>query len=358
MSGRSKRDARVVSAITACSTFLDEHLAASRIELEAKLIDSHFGHPPFEPTHLHDALAALQKRGVIRLDHTATRGGSTPPIFVTTSTAGRSRRVNDAMARKRLLMSRYYSYVQGGIEAGESLAGPAGERAFDAALGRARVGASIASTFRDLPSVPTIFGTPVPMGPLDNGFVLSPLDPKDMSPRGPFGITVIVEVKNIRQWIYPRTQELYQLLSKGAEISAMHPERAVLPLLVCRKAHFTTRKMAKDMGFFVIETQRQYLPESSLIAPELLEEIRTEIGVSDLVQGTTATRNTEKRLVTLQQHYDLETAIERWSQYATDATIRRCFRELHNDALHPTIRESTLNSIRKIVHEDIDQFSW
>lgn len=358
MADEAKRSHRLEIARSTIADYLDTNLAASRVELEAKLIDSHLGNPPFEPTHLHDALRLLLRAGTIRVDHTTTRGGSAPPIIVITASANRSRRIKDAMARKRLVMSRYYSYVQGGVDAGESLAGPAGERAFDAALGRARIGASIATLFRDLPSVPVVFGDPVPLGPLDNGFVISPLDSTTKAPKGPYGVTAVVEVKNIRQWVYPRTQELYQLLVKGSEIQAAHPEHPVLPVLVCRRAHFTTRKMAKDLGFFVIEARRQYLPESSLIEAPLLEELRLELGIADLVQGTDSTAQTEKKLVTLQQFYDLETATRRWSDFSDDPELRQCFYILHNDEISSTAREETLNRVRRIVQGDADQFSW
>ena len=52
-----------------------------------------------------------------------------------------NRRVEDASARKRLLMSRYYSFVKGGEDSGSSLSGPAGELAFQKAFIRASGGA-------------------------------------------------------------------------------------------------------------------------------------------------------------------------------------------------------------------------
>ena len=44
----------VDAAATALRDFMDENLAASKIELEAKLIESYF-ETPFEPDHLHGA---------------------------------------------------------------------------------------------------------------------------------------------------------------------------------------------------------------------------------------------------------------------------------------------------------------
>ena len=72
-------------------------------------------------------------------------------------------------------------------------------------------------------------------------------------------ILVTIEAKNLRQWIYPRTQELYQVLDKSARLQLEHPDLGVLPVLVCRKAHYNANKMAQHLGFHVIATQRQYV---------------------------------------------------------------------------------------------------
>ncbi|MFG1709855.1 hypothetical protein ACFLIM_42490 [Nonomuraea sp. M3C6] len=36
-----------------------------------------------------------------------------------------------------------------------------------------------------------------------------------------------------------------------------HPQRAFLPVLVRRQAHYLTNRMAQHMGFYVISTKRQ-----------------------------------------------------------------------------------------------------
>ena len=331
MAENVKRAPYVHAATAALREFMNENLAASKIELEAKLIDSHLGNPPFEPAHLHDARKALLHTREIRIDKTRTRGGGTPPILVTTDTDRRSRKVNDATARKRLLMSRYYSYVRGSEESGGSLAGPAGELAFQAALTRANVGVGIATIRNGLPSVPRVLDQDVPTGPLDNAFILQRLVPQTLAPTGPFGVYVLVEVKNIREWVYPRTQELYQVLMKSAELQYAHQDADILPVLVCRKAHVTTMFMAKELGFFVIQAGRQYLPESSLIDPQLLEEMTLELGISDLVQGTDSTAKIENRLKTLQQYFDVQGALDAWKSRSSESRFRSLLARLYNE---------------------------
>jgi hypothetical protein len=358
MADNAKRDLRVVAAISGLREFMNENLAASKIELEAKLIDSHFDHPPFEPAHLHDARKYLVSKGELTVDRSTTRGGGTPPILITTDRNNRSRKVDDAAARKRLLMSRYYSYVQGGDDARSSLAGPAGELAFQAALTRASVGASIATTTRGMPSLPRVFGEDIPIGPMDNGFILQPLDKTTLTAIPPFGIHVLVEVKNVREWIYPRTQELYQLLAKSARVQQAHPDQKILPVLVCRKAHITTTFMAKELGFFVIQAGRQFLPESSLIDPIALSEMTAELGISDLVQGTESTTQIENKLRTLQRYFDLDTATNNWQSNSHSDDFRQFAQVLYDDAISNKLRDKTLNDLRTWAKGDRDSLGW
>lgn len=342
------RDERVFDAALALREFMGSNLAASKIELEAKLIDSHLWNPPFEPAHLQNAIQLLVKNDELVRVTERTRGGGKPPILVTTDRKGRGRKVDDAAARKRLLMSRFYSYVQGGETSSTSLAGPAGEAAFQAAFIRASVGASLATTFRGLPSVPNVLGMQVPMGPLDNAFVLQPLDAQTLAPIPPWGVHALVEVKNIREWVYPRTQELYQVLYKSAVLQRAAPSASVLPVLVCRRSHPTTRFMAKDLGFFVIDARRQYLPESSLIDPAALLEVTSELGIADVVQGTdeSHTAKIEQGLRTLQRKVDVQLAIERWKHFAADTDILAAFSQLVDDELPNADRDKQLGLLR------------
>ena len=105
--------------------------------------------------------------------------------------------------------------------------------------------------------VRSLLGGLVPGGSLDNGAVLTRVDPETLTPEGQY--IVVVEVKNLRQWIYPRTQELHQLLDKAARLQVAEPGRRFIPVLVCRKAHYLTTVMARQVGFYVIQTHRQYV---------------------------------------------------------------------------------------------------
>lgn len=341
------REDRVALAVAALREFMDQNLAASKIELEAKLIESHFDNVPFEPAHLQDARNVLLASEELIIERRETRGGSRPPILVTTDQRRRARRVENASARKRLLMSRYYSYVQGGQTGSQSLTGDAGELAFHAAFLRASVGPTLATLTRGVPSVQQILGMQVD---LDNAFVLTPLDKITHAPVPPYGIQVLVEVKNLREWIYPRTQELYQVLDKAARLQAAHPTASFLPVLVCRRVQQTTLFMAAELGFFVIDARRHYFPQHAHIDPEALRELSTELGLADITQenGSEQTRRIEQKLVTLQRYVDLERAIERWKTHAGHPDFRELVHTLNDDELPNTERDRTLNKLRAL----------
>jgi hypothetical protein len=100
------------------------------------------------------------------------------------------------------------------------------------------------------------------------------MDAEQLTPTGQY--VVLIEVKNIREWIYPGTAELHQLLDKAARIQQLHPTRRLLPVLVCRRAHTITARMGEHLGFYVISTKRQYVPPS-IVGTEL-DEVRDELG--------------------------------------------------------------------------------
>lgn len=69
--------------------------------------------------------------------------------------------------------------------------------------------------------------------------------------------SVVVEVKNIHRWVYPWAPELWELLTKAADLAQQGA--AVLPLLVCPRAAYQTWQFAKDTGFFTAQLGHQIL---------------------------------------------------------------------------------------------------
>jgi hypothetical protein len=157
----------------------------------------------------------------------------------------------------------------------------------------------------DGPGVSEFLGVPVPVGPLDCAAIRTNLT--DGMPTGSSALPI--EVKNMRDWVYPTSPELYQLLDKAAQIQALRPGIDIVPVLICRRAHIITMRMAKELGFFIILTKRQYV--SPTVQESSVVELRAELGLHDLVRHADADEKIVRALVrTLPKVHD-RTA-EKW----------------------------------------------
>jgi len=98
----------------------------------------------------------------------------------------------------------------------------------------------------------------------------------------------VIEVKNVRPWIYPRARELFQLLDKAARLAAAYPDRLIAPALVCRKRHYVTHQMGFDLGFFTHETFNQFVLPVEGTDLDRFDAVRTELGYEDLLLHSVA----------------------------------------------------------------------
>jgi hypothetical protein len=160
------------------------------------------------------------------------------------------------------------------------LLGPSGERVVRASLQAAAPQAGLRPVAAGFGAVSKLVGVDVP-GALDSGAYMPSLDEKGMP--GPT-ITLPIEVKNRRSWIYPNTDQLYQLLYKAAVVQSEVPDVPIVPVLVCRKHHITTQWMAAQLGFFVVGAGAQFIDWPEDEDRRLLGEVQTELGYDDLVE--------------------------------------------------------------------------
>jgi hypothetical protein len=118
--------------------------------------------------------------------------------------------------------------------------------------------------------------------------------------------------------------------------------------------------MAKDLGFFIIEARRQFLPDSSLIDPSALLEMTAELGISDLVQGTDPSHTTriEKGLLTLQRAFDVQKSIDRWQHFTSDDEIVDAFGSLVLDKLPNSKRDRIASDLRDRAHQIGATLGW
>lgn len=262
---------RIVDLLTA-------HHALVHPEVISRISEGSFvsSNENIDPHHVTTALRELHREEVIRSEERPTRGGHTITTLHLVSPPRRSRTVADrAAARKRLLLARYTGWSQGTVKNPHGLIGPAGETAVRTALQAA--GAMQPAT-PGFGHVRSILDTRL-AGPADSGGYLVPIN--GGLPGTP--VTVLVEVKNIRSWIYPGSEELVQVLNKCRVLKQAHPDHPVIGILVCRRAHKTTYWMAQQLGFMVIEMNTQF---AGNVDEKDLDEVRNELRLTDLRVGT------------------------------------------------------------------------
>lgn len=265
-----------------------EHHALVHPEIEARVSEGYYrsSNRNIDPHHVTTALRNLTKREDILRLRTTTRGGrAIETVQLTHPPSGTSTVVARAAARRRLLYARYQGWAQGTVHNPQGLIGPAGEVAVR--LGLQNSGA-LQPAVPGFAEVRSLLGS-VLTGPLDSaGFLVPILHGLPQTP-----ITILVEVKNIRSWVYPSSAEPYQLLAKAARLQQDHPTQPIIPMLICRRAHPTLFWMAQQLGFVVIELEAQFAGD---VPADSLDEVRTELAFSDLRIGTGPSIRVAERL--------------------------------------------------------------
>ena len=90
---------------------------------------------------------------------------------------------------------------------------------------------------------------------------------------GPVGI----EVKNRREWIYPRHKILRDLLEKCCYLDA-------IPVLIARRIQYSTITVFQSCGLLIHETYNQRYPETEFELAQKAKD-RTLLGYSDILLG-------------------------------------------------------------------------
>jgi hypothetical protein len=329
-------------AAEAIQVLLDVEGAATQPGMEAKLSDRKyktFAHR-VDPHHLTTARQRLLAAGVIERQRERTRGSG---IVTTYTLADPSKSTIRTAGRKRLLQARFLSWSSPDTKWGAAPVPAALERVVHASLL-----AAAPHGYRPLRpegggEVRRIANALVPGGQIDNAAFYTGLTPAGLPVPA---VLLGIEAKNVRQWIYPQTQEMYQLLDKCAQLRLLHPELRVLPVLVCRKAHYLTNKMARQLGFHVIATQHQYVRPAvagTLEDARKFEEVNTELAYNlqlreDVVDPMV------NHFTTIIPGRSVEAA-DRWAIFVSHPDVPNLLAQLRDDAIS--------NADRTQLHADL-----
>ena len=284
---------------------LDREYAATVREFEARASNSVWGKNAshIDPDLLSQARRELLTEGRIQADSASTKGGRTVTTFSPSNQRLISTRISLAAARKRLLTSRHQSWSHSTDRYPGGLIGRAGEEALINAL-------------RDLDPYSYVDhgtakydGVAIAGGPLDaSAFLTTPSVP-------PISFLVLAEMKNQRQWFYAGEPQLHRFLFKAASLQVAHPDVPILPVFVSSRRHNTAYQLGRELGFYAVRYEAQYVLPMSEVPEESLAEVAVELGFIDLRRSTTP-NNRLKRALGQSLPRNAQEVAERWAAVA------------------------------------------
>src|SRR5437879_1545953 len=60
------------------------------------------------------------------------------------------------------------------------------------------------------------------------------------------------------------------------------PDAAIVPVLVCRRRHQRTLRMAVDLGFYAVQYRTQFIRPTPEIRPDHFTQVQFELGYEDM----------------------------------------------------------------------------
>lgn len=327
---------------------LDERHAVVHAELEARIAEGEYADSRnnINPHHITTALRDLRQSRQIVWDHGTARGGQTIATIQPADQRRRSVKIENTAARKRLLFARYSGWAQGTKRYPLGLIGRAGEEAVRSAILQS---GALQPARPDAGEVGTLLGVELP-GAVDSAGYMLPFT--DGIPGTP--VTILVEVKNIRSWIYPQTEELYQVLDKASILQVRRPDQQILPVLACRKAHHTTYTMAKQLGFIVIGMGRQFVAD--IVSEEELLEVRNELHFNDLHRVNGPSKRVLERFQRTLPSYAAQFA-DTWRATCAVPGFAQLFQQLRTDQTQTT-RARLMTQLRRTASQHDKGSGW
>lgn len=330
---------RIIDAQGRLMEVLAAEHALVKPEAIARLSEAYYGSDSrnFDSHIVGQALQALERAGDIVVRTAGSKGGHQITTYEPADQRLRKTAVTDALMRKRALYARYLSWAHGSIRYPQGFLGPAGEAAVrggileSAALQPAEPGAG---------PVSSILGVRLP-GPADSAGYMNTL--LEGMPQPP--VTLLFEVKNIREWIYPSASELFQVLHKAVILQQARPTTPIVPIFICRAAQKTAFYMASQLGFLIIDLGIQYVGHQ--VEEPAFNEVRNELHFNDLHLGEHNSLRVRDRL---KQHVPgiAHRYANQWNATALDPEIAPILIQLRSSRLSSMERSDLMTTLREL----------
>ena len=253
-----------------------EHSVTVR-EIEARAANRPWpsaGGAHIDPDILTEARRELAADDVIGYTSAITRGGRRVRTWSLSNAPGKNTAIQQAAGRKRLLTARHMGWAETSPRNPKGLIGQAGENVVRHLLDDLDPYSHIHW------DTDHILGTHVPGGTIDASTFLT------VERTGvPLALTVLVEIKNQRQWFYSTNPSPHRFLAKAAQLQFSNPKAQIVPTFVSSWRHNSTLELGRLLGFYGIGYRLQYVLDRAEIPPRHFTEVVEDLGYNDLHRG-------------------------------------------------------------------------
>ncbi|HEX3519191.1 MAG TPA: hypothetical protein VHT29_09180 [Solirubrobacteraceae bacterium] len=314
-------------------------------EAEAKISEQRWPSVPtsVDPHHLTTARQHLLQRGWMKLSAPIDASGT--QFMQPTDERGKKEAIRTASKRKRRLHGRMEKWARPTSRYPAGLLGEAGERVVRASLDAAAL-RGMRPVFPGGGEVAGLLGAPVQGGPLDAAAWADQLDEYG---RSTGSVLCPIEVKNIRHWLYPIHHELFQLLHKSALLQQANPDEPIHPVLITRKRAWITEQMSRDLGFRVIDLNKQFVLPTEDVDAEHVEEVRRELGYKDLTRSDGADQ-TLTGILAGSVRTTAQANSKLWLEHGSKLTEH--YETLRSTSLSQRERDAAMNELREAADEN------
>ena len=287
---------------------LNVHTSATVRELEARVSNRDwpgYGGIRIDPDFLSEARRNLEGNGDIESLTRPTKGFHDVTTYHLTGRRNKAA-IEETAARKRLLTARHAGWSLATKRRPKGLIGEAGERVLINVLSESDKHSSVR---RDTSA---ILGQDVQGGTFDTTSYLT--IEEQQRPRV---FTVVTEVKNQREWLYPTNPELHKFLYKSATLSQSTGDTGILPVFISPFRSSQAYQLGRLFGYFAVRSEHQWVLDRTPVTQDGFTEVRDELGFQDLRLGEDSTvRFTRALTESLERNADVVS--ERWAATAAE----------------------------------------
>jgi hypothetical protein len=212
---------------------------------------------PVQPLPLNGARRALRAEDPPRVIEETSDHAHHPVTTLRVPFNGDKRNIERLRGAQRKLFRKYLSWT-----GNQDLCGRHAEGIVLESLQAAQTSGGLWVPPQAVGNIEAVEGKPIEPGPLDALAWI--LDPNTVTRKS----ALLVEVKNVRPWLYPWAPEVWELLVKTAGVA---DQLDTLALLAAPHVAWPTMQMARDVGFAVVRY------DSQLFSPAIDEEAFTQV---------------------------------------------------------------------------------